>query len=141
MTLTMTYNTKTAQFANTSILGLYRLGKNVVAPDGSVVASCSSAMCVFSQLKANPPITVKFSLESSTIHSTSFYTVQNSLLFVVAVSGPNPGLYWFNVTLALTTADEMGRPQFVNSSQTVCASAQCPGITLTATGFVLHDSS
>ena len=137
VTLTMTYNTKTAQFANTSILGLHRLGKNVVSPDGSVIASCSSAMCVFSQLKANPPVTVKFSLESSTVHSASFNTVEDSLVFVVAVSGPNPGLYWFNVTLALTTADEMGRPQFVNGSQTVCASTQCPGITLTDTGFVL----
>ena len=137
VTLTMIYNTKTAQFANTSILGSHRLGKNVVSPDGSVIASCSSAMCVFSQLRVNPPITVNFSVGSSAIHSASFNTVKNSLVFVVAVSGPNPGLYWFNVTLALTTADKMVGPQFVNSSQTVCASTQCPGITLTDTGFVL----
>ena len=137
VTLTMTYDTKTAQFSNTSILGSHRLGKNVVSPDGSVIASCSSAMCVFSQLRVNPPITVNFSIVSSAIHSASFNTVEDSLLFVVAVSSPNPGLYWFNVTLALTTGDEMGRPQFVNGSQTVCASTQCPGINLTDTGFVL----
>ena len=137
VTLTMTYNTKTAQFANTSILGSHKLGKNVVSPDGSVIASCSSEMCVFSQLKVNPPITVNLSIASSAIHSASFNTVKNSLVFVVAISGPNPGLYWFNVTLALTTADEMVRPQFVNGSQTVCVSIQCPGITRTNTGFVL----
>ena len=137
VTLTMTYDTKTASFANTSILGSHKLGKNMVSPDGSVIASCSSAVCVFSELKVNSSVTVKFSVGSSAIHSASFNTVENSLVFVVAVIGTNPGLYWFNVTLALTTGDEMGRPQFVNDSQTVCVSTQCPGITLTDTGFVL----
>lgn len=134
--LTMTYDVQNAQLANTSILGSHGLGKNAISPDGSVIASWRGASCVFSQLQVNSSVTVNFTLDMGTIHSASFVTIQNSLLFVMAVTSPNGGLYWFNVTHALT-GGRVGGPRSVCDSATVCVTKQCSGIALTDTGFVL----
>ena len=135
-TLTMTYNIQNAQLANTSILGSHGLGKNAISSDGNVIASWRGTSCTFSQLQVDSSVTVNFTLGTGAIHSASFITIQTSLLFVMAVTGPNRGLYWFNVTHALTGGG-MGGPQFVRGSATVCVSEQCSGIALTDTGFVL----
>ena len=132
VTLSQAYNNKMSKFVNTSILGVHNLGKNAISPDGKFIVSWRDATCVFSRLEINST-TRSVTLNTGAIHSATFMRVQDSMVFVVAVNNPNRGLYWFDVSRALT--GDMVSP--INGSTAVCVSSQCSGIVPVGSHFVL----
>lgn len=130
---TQVYDTESAEFTSTPLLGSHDLGKNVLSPNGSVIASWRGATCVFSHLEDKSTIPVPF---KGAIHSAILLTIGNSLVYVAAVTGPSKGLYWVNVSLALT-GNELGLPQFIDGSTAVCMTQQCSGIVSTGSEFVM----